>query len=261
MNPRWKPLLAAGLFCLHETAHAITGTYVPPEAIPSAACGIRMEIRAKNLPPERKSPSDRDEDLIPFQCSGTLVAFDSSPESRVIVTAGHCLEVPFENARATCGGQQRVVTDARAKWGSSYGGPHDVGLVFTQSAFHGIRPLRAVEHAEEARALQRDGTKCLAFGFGVANDGRIGKLHAVVNPYSYYYSENSGYVRKGNRGEDIIRRDTIRPGDSGGGVICRGDDDEYRLVSVNSGAIHDGATGVAASVWQNYDWLISESRP
>ncbi len=218
---------------------------LPAERLPKSMCSITTIANNKAK----------------FICSAVLIG------PNLALTANHCLaKIKDQSAQLNCGAN----TVARINVKESVSNPihdqeqwrvsSDVAILKLESDIALPPALLAATPSEGADLLFAQTDACGAFGYGNQFDGRGGILHGVKFATPPEELGGLNLSLDNFQSEKLITSDPrffLRPGDSGGGVICkRGDEDV--VVGIHSFSFPIDSTVNSASVGHNFDWLIEQ---
>lgn len=217
---------------------------IAPDKLPKSMCAITAigAMKAK------------------FICSAVLIA------PNLALTANHCLaKMKDQNTQLSCGDSV-----ARINLKESASNPvhdkeqwrvaNDIAVIKLDSEIT-VSPASLVTTAGEGGDLLFTQTEsCGAFGFGNQFDGRGGLLHGVKFAPPPEDLGGLTLTIENYQNEKLITSDPryfLRPGDSGGGVICNRGDEEV-VVGIHSFSYPIDSTVNSASVGHNYQWLLEQ---
>ncbi len=218
-------------------------------------------LPADKLPKSMCSITTIADNKAKFICSAVLIG------PNIALTANHCLaKIQNQSAQLNCGAN----AVARINVKESISNPihnqeqwrvaQDVAILKLDSQIAITPASLASSPAEGADLLFTQTDACGAFGFGNQFDGKGGILHGVK--FSNPPEELGGLnlTLDNYQSEKLITSDPrffLRPGDSGGGVICKRGDEEI-VVGIHSFSYPIDSTVHSASVGHNYQWLIEQ---
>lgn len=196
-----------------------------------------------------------------FICSAVLVA------RNIALTANHCLsKIQNQMAVLTCPNARPVEINVSESLSNKvhdaepWKVANDIAVLKLKTNSTAQPAQLATTAAEGADLLFTQSESCGLYGYGNQFDGRQGELHGVrFSPPP----EDLGGVTltiENYQNEKLITSDPryfLRPGDSGGGVICTINNEEV-VVGIHSFSYPLDSSVNSASVGHNYQWLIEQ---
>ncbi len=245
---------------------ACTDELIDPNSLvaldaPFATQLAEVKLPAEMLPKSMCAINTITDNKAKFICSAVLIG------PNLALTANHCLtKLKDQSAQLNCGANAVARIDLQLSVSNpihnheQWRVASDVAVLKLESNIDVPPALLASTPSEGADLLFTQTNSCGAFGYGNQFDGRGGLLHGVKfsNP-----PEDLGGLNltlENYQSENLITSDPrffLRPGDSGGGVICKRGDDEV-LVGIHSFSYPIDSTVNSASVGHNYQWLIEQ---
>ncbi len=203
-----------------------------------------------------------------FGCSATLIG------PRDLLTASHC-QMIYQNreARARCPGQEPVRIDLEKSarheqslkniWDLRY----DVAVLRLTHSLP-ILPLKLVENTSQARELLfGEGSHCQMYGYGQKVDAlaalplkNLGILHGSQFHFPPEELGGRSLAESNFENNGLIASDPrlfLRPGDSGGPIICQNSSGENVIVGVHSVLLAINSTSNSASIGTTSQWIQS----
>jgi hypothetical protein len=197
-------------FLFLNNSMAMYGDLLPVELAPKSACKVSI---------------NNGESI----CSGTIIA------SNLLKTAAHCLrKKSAKDLKVFCPNGQIIAVKELLRH-PDHGNIKnimsvDIGLVVLDEDFEGqVSPLVTKPHL--ISTLLQNSRMCAVWSYGhnINNIDQLGELHGVA--ITHYIFEEPHVVI------DNFRQVMVRSGDSGGGLFCLTDDDQWADVATVYG--HD----------------------
>ncbi len=270
---------AQGFVLSNDTNQALncTVSYRRPEDFEKAMTADLIRLQKETQIPESELPpqvcaldylNEQTADY-EFGCSATLIG----PQE--LLTASHC-QMIYQNrqARARCPGQEPVAIDLEKSfrherslqniWDLSY----DVAVLRLAHSLT-TPPLPLVQNVSEARKLLFGASShCQMFGYGQKVDASsalpkntLGTLHGTQLHFPPEELGGRSLAETNFENQGLISTDPrlfVRPGDSGGPILCQNTKGENVVVGVHSILLAFDSTANSASVGQTSAWIQSK---
>lgn len=205
--------------------------YLPESELPAFECALYATTDAKEIP------------IINRTCGATAIS------ENMLITAAHCLVPPGSTpASVVCGdGKMKQISFfeidsnymsndflSEEEWqqmiDSGTDPEMDVGYIYMAEPLE-ITPARIAKDQTEFAEIMKTPSACSVLGFGPTRDNAENtSLNGIKAPFKKFDGDGTPLHWAGY----FLFTDSLRHGDSGGGLVCKNTAGEQILVGINS---------------------------